>query len=75
MSSLLSKIAGLLPSVLHPKVATTALGGALATVILWVLSSTGHSAPPEVAAAIVTVVGFLAGYLTPSQPSGSPKAA
>lgn len=68
MPALLLRVADLLPSVLHPKVATSGLAGALSTLVLWLLTLVGVSVPDPVSAAIVVLVSFLIGYLTPSGP-------
>jgi len=47
------------------KVNAAGLAGALMTVIAWMLSRRGISMPPDVAAALTTVLSFVAGYLTP----------
>lgn len=49
----------------HPKVQAAAIGGAFATVIVWLLSTQGIVAPPEVAAAIATLSSAVLGYITP----------
>lgn len=49
------------------KVAAGAVGGAVATILIWVLQeSLGRSIPGDVAAAITTVVVFLVSYITPA---------
>lgn len=48
-----------------PKVAAATLGGAVTTLIVWVLGRLGVEVTPEVAAALATVVAFAAGYVTP----------
>lgn len=48
------------------KVTASGLGGALAILIVWVLSEfVGMEITPEVASAIVTILAFIAGYVTP----------
>lgn len=58
--------ASLLP---QRKVSSGALGGAVATVILWAISLTGIDVPAAVAAAIATVVVTAVAYLVPGQAS------
>jgi putative flippase GtrA len=54
----------------RPKVAAAGIAGAITTIVIWILNSLlGVEVPPEVAAAITTVLAFLAGYFTP-QSSG-----
>lgn len=52
-----------------PKMVATALGGAVATIVIWILStSTDVEMPPEVAAALAWILAFVAGYLkTPGE--------
>lgn len=45
------------------KVAAAGTGGAAATVLIAIASQLGLDLPPEVAAAITTVLAFAAGYL------------
>ena len=45
------------------KVGAAALGGALATVIVWALSLAHVEVPAEVAAAMATLCAFAAGYI------------
>jgi hypothetical protein len=48
------------------KVGAAGAGGAITTIVIWVLHDlAGVEVTPEVAAAITTVVAFLAGYFTP----------
>ena len=47
-----------------PKVTAAGLGGAVATLVLFVANLCGVEVPPGVSAAIATVVAFGAGYLT-----------
>jgi hypothetical protein len=49
------------------KVSSGALGGAVATVILWAVGLTGVSIPSAVAAAIATVVVTAVAYLVPGE--------
>lgn len=49
------------------KVGSAAIGGAAATVILWVIGSVGLLIPPEVAAAITTIISFGVAYLIPAE--------
>jgi hypothetical protein len=46
-----------------PKVQAAGAGGALATLIVFVLELVDVDVPPEVAAAGATVIAFLAGYI------------
>ena len=46
-----------------PKVAAAGAGGAASIVLIYVLSLVGITLPPEVAAAITTLLAFGAGYL------------
>jgi hypothetical protein len=51
---------------IHPKVAGGTLSGALGLIIVW-LFSLGHiDVPPEVSGAMVLVLMFAGGWLTPS---------
>lgn len=47
----------------HPKVSAAGLGGAAATVIIFVLAQLGVHASPDLAAAIATLAAFAAGFL------------
>ena len=47
------------------KVTAAALAGAVATILVWILHLTGVDIPPEVAAAITTILAAAAGYLAP----------
>lgn len=49
------------------KVVAGALAGALATIIVWAASLGGVSVPPEVAAALATILGLVAAYLIPER--------
>jgi len=54
----------------RPKVAAAGIAGAAATILIWILHDlAGVDVTPEVAAAIATILAFLAGYFTP-QSSG-----
>lgn len=46
-----------------PKVAAAGSGGAAATVLIAVAAQLGIDLPPEVAAGVVAIVAFAAGYL------------
>lgn len=46
-----------------PKVVGAGAGGAIATILVWVLGLAGVEVPPEVAAALATVVAFIGGYI------------
>lgn len=48
---------------IHSKVAAAGIGGAVATVLVWVAEMAGLEVTPEVAAAFATIVAFGAGYL------------
>ncbi|MEO0401098.1 MAG: hypothetical protein AAF214_01855 [Pseudomonadota bacterium] len=48
------------------KVVATSIAGALATILIWVMKTQLNIDPPEgVSAAIVTVISFAIGWLTP----------
>lgn len=47
----------------HPKVKAAGGAGAAAVVLVWVLDQVGVSMPPEVAAAVTTLLATGAGYL------------
>ena len=47
------------------KVTAATLTGAIATIAVWVLHLAKVDIPPEVAAAITTVVAAVAGYMAP----------
>lgn len=46
------------------KVAAGGVGGAIATILVWVLRLFGVEAPGEVAAAFATAFGFIVAYFT-----------
>jgi hypothetical protein len=46
-----------------PKVAATGIAGAAASILVVVANALGVDMPPEVAASVVAVVMFAAGYL------------
>lgn len=49
----------------QPKVVAGGIAGSVTAVLLWVLSEYGGVVlPPEVAAAVTTIIGFAASYLT-----------
>ena len=48
------------------KVGAGTLAGALAVILIWVLSLAGAEVPGAVGAAIATVFGFLTAYFVPS---------
>jgi hypothetical protein len=50
---------------IHPKVAATGVAGLIATVIVALLSATGHAPDADTSAAIAAVVAFVAGWLKP----------
>jgi hypothetical protein len=49
------------------KVTAGGIGGALASIIVWGVSLAGVEVPPEVAAAVATVVSFALAYLVPEK--------
>lgn len=51
---------------IHPKAAGGALGGAIATIAIWLLAIAHVPVPPEVAAAFATIAGAIVAYATPS---------
>jgi hypothetical protein len=51
------------------KVIAGGLGGALATLVVWLVQAYGGvEVPADVAAALATVFAFIVGYLTPEAP-------
>lgn len=48
----------------QPKVIAAGLGGAVTTLVLFILSNYGIEAPPEVAAALATIIAVTFGYIT-----------
>jgi hypothetical protein len=46
-----------------PKVIASTLAAAVVTIIVAVVSATGHSVSPEVLGAVTTILVFAAGYL------------
>ena len=48
-----------------PKVAAAGIGGAVATIVVYVAAQFGVEIPGDVGAAIATVVAFAAAYLKP----------
>lgn len=48
------------------KVTSGALAGALAIILIWVISLFGLEVPGAVGAAIATVFGFITAYMVPS---------
>lgn len=48
---------------INPKVTAATLGGAVATIVVWVGAQVGVEVTPEVGAALATVLAFAAGYL------------
>ena len=46
----------------EPKVLAAGVSGAVATVLIWAATLAGLDLTPEVAAAIATLVAFVAGY-------------
>jgi hypothetical protein len=55
------------------KVASAAIGGAVATILIWLLSLGGIEVMGDVAAAIVLVVTFIIGYLVPASTAERPR--
>jgi hypothetical protein len=49
------------------KVVAGALAGALATIVVWAASLGGVAVPPEVAAALATILGLVVAYLIPER--------
>jgi len=47
----------------YPKVRAAGIGGAVATIVVFVAAQAGVELPGDVGAAIATVVAFAAGYL------------
>lgn len=52
---------------MNPKVAAGGAAGAAVTVIVFVAGQLGLEVPPEVAAALVTLISTGAGYFKPSE--------
>ena len=48
-----------------PKVAAAGIGGAVATIVVYIAAQVGVEIPGDVGAAIATVVAFAAAYLKP----------
>jgi hypothetical protein len=50
------------------KVGATGVSGAIATLMIWALSEyTTVEFPPEMAALLITIIGFITGYMTPDR--------
>jgi hypothetical protein len=47
------------------KVTAAAVAGAIATILVWILHVAGVDMPPEVSAALTTVLAAVAGYMAP----------
>lgn len=47
----------------HPKIAVAGVAGAVTTILVFVVNELGVDVPPEVAAAVTTILSFGAGYL------------
>jgi putative flippase GtrA len=47
------------------KVKAAGIGGAVATVVVFVLSAVGVELPADVAAAVAAIISVVAGYLVP----------
>jgi hypothetical protein len=45
------------------KVAAAGIGGSVAVVLVWLAGMFGIEVPPEVAAAVTTLISFFSGYL------------
>lgn len=45
------------------KIAASGIGGSVSIVLVWLAGLTGLEVPPEVAAAVTTIISFLSGYL------------
>ena len=55
------------------KVVAGTIGGAVASLVLWLLSQYANfNPPPEVAGAITTIIAFLVGYIVPPSPNDAP---
>lgn len=52
--------------VINNKVWGAGVSAAIVTVLVWAISATGHSMPPEVATALVGVVSAIVGFIVPS---------
>jgi hypothetical protein len=48
---------------LHPKVSAALVAGAVTTVLVALAGAFGVNVPPDVSAALVTILTFAAGYL------------
>lgn len=54
------------------KVMAAAAGGALTTVVVWIVSLVSEvEVPAEVAAALTTLIGFVAAYFTREKPAST----
>lgn len=51
------------------EVAGGGIGGALAAIVVWIVSLLGAVVPPEVAAALGSVLGAVVAWLTPRRPA------
>jgi hypothetical protein len=47
------------------KITAATLAGAIVTIVIWILRLAHVDVPPEVAAAITTILAAVAGYLAP----------
>jgi hypothetical protein len=66
------KNAALRALTLHPKVASSGLGGSVAVVVLYCLATYAHQDfPSYVAAAITTIVAALCGWAAPADESAA----
>lgn len=62
---------------IEKKVTAATLAGAVVTILIWLLRLVDVEVPPEVAAAVTTVLAAAAGYLAPhtDRPATTPSAA
>ncbi len=55
---------------METKIIAGAIAGAVTTILVWVAQSFGHTTiPPEVAAAITTLITVITGYMVPNSDS------
>lgn len=47
----------------NPKVAATAIAGAVTVILVWIAGLFGLDVPPEVASAVTALIAFAAGYI------------
>lgn len=55
------------PPAIHPKVVAVGVGGAIVTIIIYVLSFFNVHIPEGLAALLTAVISAVLGYLTPSK--------